>query len=299
MRSAWEALVFFCAALAAHLLAFAITVESGEGMAPAGEGGTDPVTLAAASAELTGLVRDWDTEPTIVTRVEPVPSTPPILTAPMFPQPGSSSRLPHSSEIPEAPSPVAAERTPETPWMQPKALEPSPQGSRRANQDGQSAESGRPAPRPQRLPTSQQRDPANRTGAPQPAEASAQLRQSGDPGPVPGDRTEKAPHATASPGATASLIQIWGARIKERVRQALTYPQLAERRGITGQVMVELVVEPDGRVKARRVVATSGDAMLDHAALSAVDRARVMPPAPPGLPQQSISFELPVTFQNP
>ena len=48
------------------------------------------------------------------------------------------------------------------------------------------------------------------------------------------------------------------------------YPLAARKRGLSGQVELEVEVEPSGRVRSLRVVSSSSHEVLDEAALDAV-----------------------------
>jgi len=86
------------------------------------------------------------------------------------------------------------------------------------------------------------------------------------------------------------------ARFRERVQDALAYPLAARRRGLAGQVELEVLIEPAGEVQSARVIASSSHPALDEAALQAV---RSLPPLPlPGnLPRRPLRVRLPLSFE--
>jgi len=67
------------------------------------------------------------------------------------------------------------------------------------------------------------------------------------------------------------------AEIQRRVQAALVYPNAAERRGVEGEATVEFVLGADGHAKDVRTRASSGSALLDHAAERAVRDAGPLP----------------------
>ena len=83
---------------------------------------------------------------------------------------------------------------------------------------------------------------------------------------------------------------------RRRVQQVLVYPAPARRRGITGTVEIEVLIEPGGAVRSATVVASSSHDVLDDAALDAV---RSLPPLPlpQHLPRRPLRVRLPLTFE--
>jgi protein TonB len=71
------------------------------------------------------------------------------------------------------------------------------------------------------------------------------------------------------------------------------YPRSARRKGHEGCVTVELVVSEEGGVSTADVIATSGHAELDAAALAAVRTARFAPATEDGV---CVSGQLRLTF---
>lgn len=325
MRS-WEVPVFFGIALAMHVAAFALIVEGGQDAAPGGAGGEAAVTVAAASPEVAALVEEWEAPPEAVEMAEPpsptsarqdVPAPPRLAPAPAPEAPRASAPLAVLPEapLPDTPLPAPAEPPPvepeepvvppepepeevvepavpeAEPAVEPEEVEPEPTTAL--------ARSMRPAPRPESVvraptpPQSVEPDPA-----PQAAEVRAEQRAAGPRRPAHQGGTGQAAVATASPGQQANLVRVWGAQIQGRLQRALVYPRQAQMRGIAGQTVVELTVRADGRILGRRVVGSSESEMLDQAALSTVDRASGIPPAPSGLPGSSFTFQLPVVFQG-
>ena len=105
--------------------------------------------------------------------------------------------------------------------------------------------------------------------------------------------------ALAGPGAGRSEIPAefgpYLASFRRRIQELVVYPLSARRRGVTGKVEVEVVLEPTGRVRDVAVVASSSHSMLDDAALDAV---RSLPPVPlpENLPRRPLRVRLPIVF---
>jgi protein TonB len=80
------------------------------------------------------------------------------------------------------------------------------------------------------------------------------------------------------------------------VYEALRYPAAARRRGLTGTVVLELTVGPDGVIGRVIVVDSSTHSALDQAAVESV-RSLGPQPFPAGLPSRTLHVRLPVVFE--
>ncbi|MCB1777837.1 MAG: energy transducer TonB [Candidatus Competibacteraceae bacterium] len=75
-----------------------------------------------------------------------------------------------------------------------------------------------------------------------------------------------------------------------------TYPAFARRQGYEGQVIIRVQVSSTGSVGAVRIVRSSGYAMLDETALSAIKRWRFRPAQQGGKPVEA-TLNVPITFK--
>jgi TonB family protein len=104
--------------------------------------------------------------------------------------------------------------------------------------------------------------------------------------------------ALAVPGDGASIApeyEGYYALLRSRIADVLRYPAAARRRGITGQVQIEVRVTASGEIDRAAVVVSSSHPLLDAEALAAVRRlGRV--PFPEGLRPRPLSMRLPVDF---
>lgn len=73
------------------------------------------------------------------------------------------------------------------------------------------------------------------------------------------------------------------------------YPRLARKRGIEGRVILQLIIDREGRVAQLRVEHSSGSKLLDRAAQKAVQRWRFVPAKPHGITEVS-SVRVPIDF---
>jgi protein TonB len=64
------------------------------------------------------------------------------------------------------------------------------------------------------------------------------------------------------------------------IRRKMVYPDEPKKKGISGTTTVAFSIDQNGQVSRVRVNRSSGDALLDEAALSAVQRAAPFPPPP-------------------
>lgn len=98
--------------------------------------------------------------------------------------------------------------------------------------------------------------------------------------------------ATAQPDPAGS--RKWAAKIRSRIERRKRYPDSAE--GAEGSVGLVIVIAPSGALVAADVAATSGNTILDAAAVQAVQRAAPFPAAPAGTGPSE--FSLTMTFAS-
>jgi protein TonB len=86
------------------------------------------------------------------------------------------------------------------------------------------------------------------------------------------------------------------AALRRRIQEVLRYPSAARRRGLSGTVELEIVVQPSGAIADVAVVDSSSHRILDEAALEAVLNLPRLP-FPDGLQPRSLTVRLPVVFE--
>ena len=74
-----------------------------------------------------------------------------------------------------------------------------------------------------------------------------------------------------------------------------TYPARALRRKLTGVTIAEFTIDDSGKVVNTRVVESSGESILDKAALSTLKNASPMPAPPEGTSART--FPVPLSFK--
>ena len=85
------------------------------------------------------------------------------------------------------------------------------------------------------------------------------------------------------------------ARVRQRIQESLRYPSAAQRRGLKGTVLLEILIRPDGAIGAVSVTASSSHRLLDEAALETV-RSLSPQPFPVNLKPRWLTVRLPVVF---
>lgn len=301
---------------ALHVAALTIAPIEGGGSS-GGAGGTADVTLQAANPTLAALVADWDRPPEVGT--VPELSAPTLDAAPDRPVPESAApkrvdtALAAPAGIEATPRAETRLPAPPVPFAQPApealpvpdlprmAAQVAPEQDTRPRlsrpdltaaapletalpQVDTAAPSGQHAPdaslRPEERPTARPK-PAH--VAPQPAQ---KARGSGSQKTATAAPVRQKPAASGpSKARLAQLEQHWGAQITSALRRAHRPPNGRA----SGTVRLVLALTPAGQVAGVSMVASSGDARLDQAALSAVKRAR-FPRAPEGLTKASYRF---------
>lgn len=276
MKRSAELLVFAALAGVIHVALFARAPENG--VKSSGSGGDAMVSIQAAPETVAQMVEAWErprptvTQPDLET-VDPLPQ----VQAPVLPQfelaqaPRAAVQValaePDRTETPEidtTPPPPPPEPEPE-PEPEPKP-EPKPE----------------PEPAPEPRPKAQQAAVTSAGRAEQKAAGSGGSSQAGQAG---GSQA-----ATANAGRQAKLKNVWGSKIRARVARR------TPRGKGKGVVLVFLSVSRNGQLLSSRVAKSSGNATLDQAALSAVQRAGRFPPAPKKLTLNRLDFTLPIRF---
>jgi protein TonB len=103
------------------------------------------------------------------------------------------------------------------------------------------------------------------------------------------------PAARSAPGDLAIRFQKTLLSHFERYRQ---YPLAALARRLQGEVLVVFAMQRDGRLLEVKVRTSSGEPVLDGAALETIRRAQPLPPIPPELPDR-MSILIPIAFDPP
>ena len=206
-------------------------------------------------------------------RERPAPSLPPRPPVPA--RAVEAPRAPAPRPTPPAPTPpqavAKAEPVPEpmikTPEPRPAAPEPQPSPTA----PSQAAASAPPQVAVARPPDSMRRQPGGGGGL-----------LGGGRGGVEG---EPIPLDTPEP-----KYQDYFNKIRERIKSKWTYPRQAGERGIEGELLIEFHIAKDGRLEFIALRNSSGVAILDDYAMTAVKLAQPFPPVPDEIAKQTLAI---------
>jgi periplasmic protein TonB len=95
--------------------------------------------------------------------------------------------------------------------------------------------------------------------------------------------------------STQRVRAAWQKELIAHFNQHKRYP--ANRSLDSAEILVNFVLDEDGRVLSSGIVRGSGDASFDEAALIMIRRSDPVPKPPPLVVQQGLSFTLPVIFR--
>jgi protein TonB len=85
---------------------------------------------------------------------------------------------------------------------------------------------------------------------------------------------------------------LWGAISKQK-----RYPKIAQMRGWQGEVIVELQIDGNGKLKSKKITQSSGHEVLDKQALEMVEKALPFPVPPDALRNTNFTITVPVPFK--
>ena len=111
-------------------------------------------------------------------------------------------------------------------------------------------------------------------------------------------RAEALPRSavTAPPVPVAPVVDPrWAAAVSGWLSSRKSYPEEARRRGDEGNVSVRFTVDRSGRVVEAAIVAASGSALLDDAALSLLRQA-VFPAFPADMTQARVTITTTIRY---
>lgn len=277
-------------ALGLHGAALALIAQRpGAGATAAGDGGADLVTIAPVAGDVAALIAAWEAPPVVapaapeVTDPLPVPDTPPDLAAVTAPPVEPIAPL---AEAPPVLSPVPAMTPPPAVDAPPPGLAPVPQVS------ADLRPKPRPKPDPEPSPKAEAKPKPEPAPKPAPVPA-AQAAGSGGGGAV--GQAGQAQAGSADSAGMQDSITAWGADIRARIERKKTYPRAAD--GATGVVTLVITVSPQGALGAVSVAVSSGNPVLDAAAVQAVQSAR-LPKGPAGMDPAGHSFRFRLRYER-
>ncbi len=172
--------------------------------------------------------------------------------------------------------PTAPARDPATDEVPAAAAAPPPQAAIRPPEADFAAQPA--APRVEAKPPASPPTTARATARLKPSSPTTGAHAASPPAPARGA-------ADIAAYRNALLAKIWG---------AARYPEAARERGATGVATVRFALDGDGAVTLADLAQSSGDRVLDDAALAAVRRASPLPAPPTGAPR---AYSAPIRFE--
>jgi TonB family protein len=102
---------------------------------------------------------------------------------------------------------------------------------------------------------------------------------------------------TPALGTGESTQRVRAAWQKELIAHFNQHKRYPPNGSLDAEILVNFVLDKDGRVLSSAIMRGSGDASFDEAALAMIRRADPVPKPPPLVVQQGLSFTLPVVFR--
>jgi protein TonB len=231
--------------------------------------------------------------------VEEPPPEPDVVPEPVEPEPE-----PEPEDIPVEEPPPEPEQIPEEPEPLP---EPEPVEEIVPDLiESETAEAFLPVPMPadirerrENTPATVFQPPQRQQPRPQPQAPQQASQQSAPPSvPAPTAAQTAAPQTVVSASAPNISPQQWRTRVVTHLDRNKRYPPEARSRRQQGIPVIEITIDPAGRVLGARIVSSSGFPLLDQAAIEMAHRASPLPAPPAAVVggQSRIAFGVPVNF---
>lgn len=278
-------------ALGLHGAALAVMVDkTGTGATASGDGGAELVTIAPVAGEVAALIAVWEAPPVVMPDApEPWTATAPEMPTPVLTlEPVASAPEAAAPQAPPAPIPLPTMQAPSMAEAAPPPPAPPSEPKVQVNPDlhpkprpvPESAPKPTPKPQPKREPKP----------APVPAAKAAGLGGGGAVG-----QAGQAEAGTTDSAGAADALAAWGADIRARIERKKTYPRGAD--DASGVVTLVITVTPQGGLVGVSVAASSGNPVLDAAAVQAVQSAR-LPPGPADMNPAGHSFRFRLRYER-
>ena len=100
--------------------------------------------------------------------------------------------------------------------------------------------------------------------------------------------------ATAS--ADPNVFNRYAAQVASALRARLRYPDAARMQRISGVATIRFTMQRSGRIVSASLVRSTGHLILDQAALATAAAGTNLPAAPDEVPQQQLTFSVPLRF---
>jgi TonB family protein len=112
-----------------------------------------------------------------------------------------------------------------------------------------------------------------------------------DQRPAKANQNRKNARATDTP----SNLMAWIKVVSRRISRQQSYPKHLRKKGIEGNITVQLAVDSSGNITSQRVSKSSGNEILDMEALNLAQKISPLPPLPEG--RQKYRFSIPLKYE--
>lgn len=115
------------------------------------------------------------------------------------------------------------------------------------------------------------------------------------PNPVPPPVVQKP--VAPSPAQISDANDQYGNTLWGAISKYKKYPRIAQQRGWQGEVIVELSLDGNGKLRSKQILQSSGYDSLDQQALEMVEKALPFPPPPEALRGSNFTIKVPIPFK--
>ena len=103
--------------------------------------------------------------------------------------------------------------------------------------------------------------------------------------------------AAPSPADMTAALNSYNSLLWGRIAKYKLYPKIAQMRGWQGEVIIELLLDGNGKLKSKKIISGSGYDVLDKQALDMIEKAAPFPAPPEALRSSSFSITVPIPFK--
>lgn len=115
--------------------------------------------------------------------------------------------------------------------------------------------------------------------------------------PVPVVIPEAQKPVVVSPADMSAALNGYNSALWGKIGRYKQYPKIAQMRGWQGEVIVELILDGNGKLKSKKILTSSGYDVLDKQALEMIEKAAPFPSPPEVLRASTFSITVPIPFK--
>jgi protein TonB len=97
--------------------------------------------------------------------------------------------------------------------------------------------------------------------------------------------------------AHAQSVRDWQIAVITKLRETQSYPRSALARQLEGTAQIRLTIDREGNINNYEIVKTTGHDVFDRQLDRLVERLDPLPPPPEALPDERLTFTLPVAWR--